>query len=303
MPNATTDDLLDLDPDEADPEDIDLALVRDALHDGEGLVRDRAAELMLVVAREEPEEALHSLSAIVAGVSSGHVNVTLKSVSAVVVLTEYYVDELEPTVEPLVDCLYGEIPRTRAFAAKALGAIAEDHPEWFVPHVGTLVDVVGQDLDDPLEGAPGPEEADEQMLERLEVVAQEENKQQFLARATAANLLYEAVQEAPAEGAAHVDALVDADDGTDATVTAAVMDILAVVGEHDQRAIEGAVEHLIDRLDYPNEQVRARAVKALGFSGDERAVEPLRDLATDDEADPDLRDLAAETADWIEQDD
>ena len=301
MPDATTDALLDLQPETATVDDIDLDLVCEALHDGEGLVRDRAAALMQIVAQDAPESALDSLPAIVAGIESDHINVTQKSVATVVVLTDDHVDELEATVEPLIGTLHGAVPRTRTFSAKALSPIAEAHPEWFVPHVETLITIVAADFDDPLEGAPDLGEVDDNTAERFQQLSNEEIKQQFLARATAANLLFEAVKTDPSIGTDYVDDLLAADDGSDATVTAAVLDVLAVIGDEDPIAIEGAVEPLLEKLDHPDEQVRARAVKTLGFSGDDRAVEPLRELASDDDAGDDLQDLAAQTADWIEQ--
>ena len=299
MPDATTDTLLDVDPETATVEEIDLDLVSEALHDGDGLVRDRAAELMQIVAQDAPESALDSLPAIVAGIESDHINVTQKSVATVVVLTDDHVDELEATVEPLVGTLYGAIPRTRTFAAKALTPIAESHPEWLVPHVETLLTIIAADFDDPLEGAPDRGEINKNMADRFQQLSDEEIRQQFLARATAANLLFEAVKTDPSIGTDYVDDLLAADDGSDATVTAAVLDVLAVIGDEDP--IAGAVEPLLEKLDHPDEQVRARAVKTLGFSGDDRAVEPLRELASDDDAGDDLQDLAAQTADWIEQ--
>lgn len=301
MTDATTEDLLNLSPETVTRDDVDLALVREALREGSGLVRDRAAEIVLALGEDDPEVALSALDAVTSAISADHVNVTEKTVTTVVLLAEEdHVDELEQTVEPLVHCLYDELPRTRAYAAKALGAIAEAHPEWFVPHAETLISIIQMDLDDPLDGAPDLAEAEDEMLERFEMIAEEETKKQFLARATAANLLVEAVRSDPSTGSQYVDELLAAYDDVDPTVMAIVTDVFALIGDADPIAIEDAVEPLIDRLDHPSEEVQARAVKALGFSGDDRAVEPLRALADDDDSDEDLRDLAAETADWIE---
>lgn len=300
MTEATTEDLLAVDPQSATRDEVDFDLVCEALVEETDLVRDRAADIMLTFADDDPESVLPALTEIGAAIDSDHVNVTNKAVSTVTLLTDDHLDDLEPVVEPLIHCLYGETPRTRAFAAKALRPIVQEHPEWLVPHVETLVSVVATKLDDPTADVPDEAYDHDEIAELFQKVSEEERKQQFLARGVAANLLYEAVVTDPSAGRPHVEALVAALNENDATVTAAVVDTIAAIGERDPIAIEDAVPALIDYLDFPSEEVRARAVKALGFSADDRAVAPLRELAADEEGNEDLRAMAAETADWID---
>jgi HEAT repeat protein len=300
MTAATTEDLLDLNPDSVTRDDVELDLVREALRNETDLVRDRAAAILLAFAEADPESVLPAIEEIAIGVDSDHINVTHKTLSTVVLLGEEHVDELEPLVEPTVGCLYDEVPRTQAFAAKALQPIAANHPEWLVPHTDLLLSVAQAELEDLTDDIPDETLEDPNAAEQFQNAAKEEQKQQFLARAVAANLLYEAVDADPSTAPA-VDELLDTIEGADGTVTAAMIDSIAAIGEAGPIAIEGAVEPLIELLDHPAEEVRARVVKALGFSGDDRAVEPLRDLADDPDAGDDLQALAAETADWIEQ--
>jgi|GEM_PF-965113 len=300
MSDATTDDLLDVDPESVSRDDVDFELVRDALVNGTGMVRDQAAEIMLTFADEDPESVVPALPEIAAAIESDHVNVTNKTISIALLLAEDHLDEIEPLVEPLVSCLYDEIPRTQTFAAKALQPVAEEHPEWLVPHVELLVSVIQNDLEDPTDGMPDEAFGSEELTDQFRAIAEEEQKQQFLARGVAGNLLYEAVQSDPSAGREHVDELLATLDDADGTVTAATVDTLAAIGERDPIAIEDAVPTLLDLLDHPSEQVQARAVKALGFSSDDRAVDPLKQLADDRDSSEDLREMAAQTADWIE---
>lgn len=304
MTAATTEDLLDIDETEVTPDDVDLDLVRDGLRDEEGLVRDKAASILLTFAEEDEGSVLPALPEIVDGIASDHVNVVNKTVTIAILLTDDHVDELEDAVGPLVGSLNEGLPRTQAFAAKALTPIAEDHPEWIVPHFEELLAVIQQELNDPTEGAPEPDFGDQEIAEQYQKVAQNEMKQQFLGRSVGANLLVEAAREDPGVARPHVDELRELIGAIDGTVTAALTDVLADIGENDPIAVESAVETLIDLLDHPSEQVQARAVTALGFSEDDRAIGPLRELAddvrSDDETNEDLRDLALETADWLE---
>lgn len=299
MTAATTEDLLDLNPDAVTRDEVDLDLVREALRNETDLVRDRAAAILLTFAEADPESVLPAIEEIAIGVDSDHINVTHKTLSTVVLLGEDHVDELEPVVEPAVDCLYDEVSRTQAFAARALQPVAEHHPEWLVPHTDLLLSVAQAELKDLTEDLPDEVLEDPEAGEQFRNAAEEEKKQQFLARAVAANLLYEAVDADPSS-APDVDELLDTIEDADGTVTAAMVDAIAAIAEADPIAIEGAVERLIELLDHPAEEVQARTVKALGFSGDDRAVEPLRALADDPDAGDDLQALAAETADWIE---
>ena len=299
MTAATTEDLLDLDPESVTQSDVDLDLVRDAVRNETDLVRDRAAAILLAFAEDDPESVLPAVEEIAVGIDSDHINVRHKTLSAAVILGEDHVDELGPIVEPTVNCLYDHVPRTQAFAAKALRPIAAERPEWLVPHTDLLLTVVREDLEDLTDQFPDEVLEDPRAGEQFQNVAEEEKKQQFLARAVAANLLYEAVDTDPS-AAPDLEELLDTIKGADGTVTAAMIDTIAAIGQADPIAIEDAVEPMIELLDHPTEEIQARVVKALGFSGDDRAIEPLRDLADDPSAGDDLQALAAETADWIE---
>lgn len=300
MSDATMDGLLDVDPESVTRDDVELDLVREALRDETGLVRDRAAEILLEFTDDDPASVLPAIPEIAVAIDSDHVNVTSKAITAAILLGEEHIEALDPLVEPMVHCLYDEIPRIQAYSAKALKPIAEQHPEWLVSHIDVLLSVVQIDLEDPTEGLPADVPTHREMAEQFQRLSDEEQKQQFLARGTAANLLYEAVKTDPAAGAKHVEELVSTLDDADGTITAAAVDTLAAIGEGDPIAIEDAVPALVDRLEHPSEQVQARAVKALGFSTDERAIEPLRELANDEDAEADLQELAAQTADWID---
>jgi HEAT repeat protein len=299
MTVGTTEDLLDIDPESVTQSDVELDLVRDAVRNETDLVRDRAAEILLSFAEDDPESVLPAVEEIAVGIGSDHINVRHKTLSAAVMLGEDHVDELEPVVEPTVHCLHDKVPRTQAFAAKVLRPIAAERPEWLVPHTDLLLSVAREDLEDLTDQIPDEVLEDPQAAEQFQNAAQEEKKQQFLARAVAANLLYEAVDTDPS-AAPDLEKLLDTIEGADGTVTAAMIDTIAAIGQADPIAIEDAVEPLIELLDHPTEEIQARAVKALGFSGDDRAIEPLRDLADHPGAGDDLQALAAETADWIE---
>jgi HEAT repeat protein len=89
-------------------------------------------------------------------------------------------------------------------------------------------------------------------------------------------------------------------DDDNPAVRAAAAGTLAALAEHQPTELNEVVPPLIDALDDVDETVRARAVAALGHLGDDAAVDPLREVAGNEDTDADLRDLAAETADFLD---
>jgi len=96
-----------------------------------------------------------------------------------------------------------------------------------------------------------------------------------------------------------VDELVALVDHDDSSVAGLAVEMLTEVGEADPDAIVPAYDQFVDALDHDDQRVYVRAVRALGVLGDDRAVEPLRDLAnsTDDE---DASELIEDTAAYLE---
>lgn len=220
-------------------------------------------------------------------------------------LAEEHPDTVVPSVETLVDLLDEEPPLLRFRAARTLSPLLASHTEEFVPHADRLVDVL---TDGPTVEVPDPDDPEipDEMRDTVEgVLENRENElDKDVARSRgvfefAANAVVEIAEIEPDELTDRVDDISTKVDAEQPLVRAAVVDTIATLAEDDPAVAAPAVDALRDQLDDEHEYIRAHAVRALGFAEATSAVDDLRALAEAD-VDDDLRELATDTADWLE---
>ncbi|WP_226010475.1 HEAT repeat domain-containing protein [Halomicrobium salinisoli] len=300
MTTGDADGIRDVDPTETPPAEIDLDLVRAGLESENNLDRTQAAQVVSTMAAEDPA-LVEPLVPTLVGLFDDERTVVLKEVLfALSVLAEDDPDHVADDVGGLIDLLDHDVPLIRSVAARALRPVAVDRPAVFAAHVDDLLTVVERPVEDPTEGYEPDPNAHSAQVRTINDVRDKAERRQLAARAVAAHVVVAVADRDAAAVTDHVDRLADLLDDDSPAVTAAAADALASVAEDDPDAVAGVTDALIGTFDSPDDPTRASAVAVLGFVGDEAAVEPLRELADDDEADEDLRELAAETAAFVE---
>lgn len=223
-----------------------------------------------------------------------------QAIIALKVLSMEHPEALEDAVPEIVGVLDHQHSMVRAIAGTTLATVAMERPALVADEVETLAAVAA---DDP-EQAVGKDEIENEELDRaqresLKAIEYEESKRKQMARDVAANLLVEVAEYDHTLVTPHLDELLPALRNGPEPVKLALADTVRAIAEADSDAASEAVDALIDALDAQHESVVATAVTALGFIGDEDAVDALRELATDESRADELRELAEETADFV----
>lgn len=302
MSDATSHEILAY---EADPEEplsgVPVDVLRSGLESPELRVRKHAAMVAASVAADDPDGAAAVVPTLVERLEDDSKVVVTKSTIALSVVAEERPAALEDAVSPLVDLLVDDLPLVRVFAARALGHVSVEHPEFLLGTEETLRAALSMDVEETIDSERLQEEAATQKnFESLNSVNVEGQKRQVVAKSVAANLLAEVADLEPERLRGELAPFVEALDDDLPTVVMASLDVVGQVARIDPEAAREAVEPVCDVLTRRNEQLVATAVTALGYIGDTRAVDPLEELADDEDREEDLRELAAETARFIE---
>lgn len=139
---------------------------------------------------------------------------------------------------------------------------------------------------------------DAQTRQSIVEYEQENHRKKLQAFGTFANVLVAVADAEPEALFDHVDILVALTDQDDAVIAGCAIDAIGTIARADPDVAAPAFEGVRTCLERDDERIQARTVRALGFLGDDRAVDPLFALAeeTDDE---DVRRLAIETAEFL----
>lgn len=288
------------------PETIDVDSLLETLDKQDGTTRTLVLRSLAFVAKEAPERVVDHADRFREALDDGYPVAESAAALVCLELAPDHPEAVRPAVPRLVAML-GEVPPRKGFrAAQALVPLLEADATPFVSTTDGLVDVVS---DPPEVETPGPEElADLPETERKQrnetLSSRREEIQQDLSRTYgiqefAAHALVEVAKEDPDALRDHVDDIRAGLDADPAAVRAATTDALATLAGADPDAIDPAVDDLVALVGADTNGVQAYAIRALGQAGATEAVEPLRELAADDDADPDLTELAGETADFL----
>lgn len=300
MTDATSHEILAIDPEEGvDSDDVSLAALRSGLESEDDQVRTHAAKVAAVLAQSDVDAVVDLLDALGARLDDRWNVVVYQTMIALHTVAEERPAELEPVVPEVVGVFYRDLPVLKTLTARTLGHLAVEDAEALTDHVDALLDVVREDPEDILGDGPVDEAAREDHTYH-ERINREGRTQQTIAREIVANALVE-VAEADVEAVTpHVSTLIGLlDEDEDASVVSATADVVGTIGRSDAGPVDDAVGPLCDLLDHRDDAVVANAVSALGYVGDPAAVAPLEAVAEDDERDEELRELAADTADFL----
>lgn len=281
-------------------DDVAPATVRSGLESDRATVRSTAATVAAGLAQSDPDALSELAPALVDRLGDDQRVVVYQSLIALSHVARDDPGSLVPAVDRLVARLSDDLPVIRTLSARILGFVVLERPGVLADHAGALVDAALADPDEVLDAdAIADEVSDRHGRRSLEEVNRRARTQTVLARQTVANVLVEVAAHDPDAVGAHVDGVVDLLED-DAGVVTAAADVLRILAEADPALVEPTIDSLCDVLDHPDESVVATAVPALGHAGDPSAVSALRDLAADEDRSAELRELAAETADFLE---
>lgn len=303
MTDAPSHDILAVTVGPDDPaDDVPVETLRSGLRSEDESVRLHAANVASFVPREDVETVKAVRDELFDLLTDDLGVVVYQATIALSLIAEDEPALLEPAVSRLVELLDGTHRSAATISATALGHVAVSHPEFLVDEVEELLATTARQP-----GAVFDDEAVEEQKRKhpkrkqLRYVNREERSRRQHARLVTANLLVEVAEYDPALLVPYADDLASLLRVDDVAVATAIADVVATVAPEDRAAFASAVDPLVDRLDHPDDVFVATAVTALGFVGDPAAVDGLRALADDDGRAGDLRDLAAETATFIEE--
>lgn len=303
MSDATSHEVLEFEAEEDEPlENVPPGIVRSGLESEDPIVRAHAARVAESVAAGDVDAILDVVPTVIERLEDDRRVVVTKSAIVVSIVAKDRPDVLEPGVPRLVEMLLHDLSLVRVLAAQTLGHVAVEHPEFLLGHEDLLIEAM---LLEQREEVIDPAELAEQTNSEtaFEVINQQnvdENARQMVARDAAANLLVEIAELEPDRLVPDSTRIADGLADENPTVVAACLDVLARIAREDPSAVAGITDEVVDQLDRPDTPTVASAVRTLGFAGDPDAIEPIRDVAGDDDRDEELRELAEETSDFIE---
>ncbi|MFB6152567.1 MAG: HEAT repeat domain-containing protein [Haloarculaceae archaeon] len=300
MSAGNADDLMELDVEDASADDIAVGDLRAGLEADDNLVRTHAARLLGVLAPSDPTAIRPLVPVLLDRLDDERTVVVRESIAALGDLSNEDPGVLEGRLERPLEMLRHELPAMRWFAARAVAPVAAEHPEWFAPHLDPLLSAMEVDVTDPVAESDFAPAENRSMAKVEAQLKRESESRQYNARAIAARVFIGVVDEDPAAVVPHASRVVDLLEDASPFIERACTIAISELAETDPDSVSAAVDPLCDVLDREDETVVARAVTALGFVGDRDAVPDLRSLADDESRDEDLRDLAAETADYLE---
>lgn len=291
------------------PEAVDLEKILPLLDREEGQARNVALMVLARVADDDPDRVVDHSDEIVEMLEDGFPVAESSAAQVLANIVHEHPEAVRPAIPELIDMLDQIPPLTGYRAGRSLGPLLDYAPEDFVSEADRLIDVVNEPPDPGIPDGEELMEMDEDERKELEdrLSSRREEARHDIARCfgireVAANALVEVTDIEPEAVAPRVEDLVPAFFPDPPVVQAAAIDTVANVGKHDPAAVDPVVDDLIEVTQTQVNSIRAHAIQALGYAGATGAIDPLRELATDDDPEltDELQELAAETADFLE---
>ncbi|GAB3040333.1 HEAT repeat domain-containing protein [Natronobiforma cellulositropha] len=283
---------------QSDPDEIDLDEIEELFDDEWEEIRNTGLKVLAGLALDDPERVTPLVDRVIDcldesyGPARSHAGLVLSLVAS------DRPDLVEPAIPQLVANLDDPTPMYQYRAARAIAMQLESTPEAFVEHIDSLVDVLAEGPEPTM-----PEPPDDPELKEHYQKLRERREPDMLRSAASneivANVLVEIAKAEPEAFADRLPKFFPVLSARTAPTRGGAVEVIRYVAEADPAAVTDAVDPLIDVLEDDTTFVRARAIRALGYAEAAEAIEPLRSVAESDH-DEDLRELAAETADWLE---
>lgn len=281
------------DPDAIDPGEIDRLLEDDWEE-----MRNTGLKVLVGLAVDDPDRVVPFADDIVDCLDESYGLARSHAALVCWLLAEERPDLVEPAIPSLVDNLQDVTPLYRFRAARAVAALGRQRPEAFVDHANGLVAAIVEGPSLPEPGEPAEPDGTGEGID----LPEPDLARSAATKEVAANVLVEVAGEAPTVAADLLPDLLPqlSNDDQVEHVRGGIVDVIGRIARADPGAAAPAIEPLTDLLDDESRMVRSRAIRALGYAEAAGAIEPLREVAESDD-DPDVRDLAEETVDWLEE--
>ena len=277
----------------------ELSTLRTGLTADDPIQRREAARKCSALAVQRPEQFRQLTDDVAPLLEDDRASIAQHAGTALLTVAPDYREELRETVPQVVTLASHDSNAHRLLGANLLATIVVEHPEAAVDDVHRLLPVLHEETG-PYEPSEAVTQVDDQDTRRS-IVDQEqtEHRMKLESLGTIANVVVAVAEAEPSALFDHVGALSDLFDHDDGTIAGTAIDAAAEVAKADPDVAAPAFDDLVDCLERNDERVQARAVTALGFFEDERAIEPLEELATATDED-DLAELARETAAFLD---
>lgn len=298
MADESTDDLADVDAESGSLGEAEERDIRAALRSDSPIERRDGARTCAMIAGESVDAVVPLVEDLAPLLEADRVSIAQHAGSAMLVVTTERPEEVLDAVPEITTLATHEVDGPRLLGANLLRTLAVEHPEALSDDVHRLLPVLHEETG-PYEPSAAVTDVDDPDA-RLSITEQEqeEHKKKLESLGTIANVVVAVAEAEPAALFDHVDELVELLDHDDGTIAGATIDAIAEIASADPNQASPAFDALVESLDRDDERIQARTIRALGFLEDERAVEPLEEIAGKSE-DEDVAELATETAAFL----
>lgn len=287
-----------IDPEETTPDDVDESEVRAALSSSNLLTQQRGAKVCESLAQQDIDAVRPFLDEIAALASADSTPVVLRAISTLDTVAGSDPAALDGRLSDLGGVLDTDIVDVQLAGATLLGKLVVERPDLLAPCARQLIEAVRRT--EPDSGIRDFSDVVEDRVTQRTFQEHEEaeRKRRVSGRRTLINVVVAITEEEPRSSFDLVDDLVTLLDDVDPAVSGAAVDALGELAAANPDVVAPVSDRLIDCLDHDRTVVRARAIRALGYLGDDVAVPKLRTVAEED-PDEDIQEIAARTANFL----
>lgn len=287
-----------IDPESVTPGDVNEAELHEALSSADPLLRQRGANACETLTEHNVDAVVPVLDALAELAGGDNASIALRAIATLDAVVENDPTALEGRLSGLIGALDSDITDVRLTAGTTLRKLVVKQPALLAPHAQQLVESLSATEPEPNSSDFGDVVDDRVTQQTLQEHEEAERQRQIAGRRMLINVVVAITETEPRSAFDSVDALSTLLGDWDPAVSGGAVDALAELAAIDPAVVAPLSEQLIDCLDHDTASVRARAIRALGYLGDDEAVSKLRAVAETD-ADEDVRAIAAETADFL----
>lgn len=299
MATDSSDPLDEVDPRLVTPKDIDETEVQAALTSSKPLVEQRGVEVCETLAEVDIDAVRPFLDEIGSLLTEDNVAIVPRSIEVLKIVARDEPTAIESVLPDLVDILDSDSAGVQLEGVAVLGVLVVDRPDLCSPYAHRLTEALRATELEPETDLGGVVD-DRVTRQTIEEHERKERQRRISARQGLINVVVAIAEAEPRTMVEEVDELVALLNDDDPTIIGGTIDALRAIAEVEPDVVIPVSDRLVECLDHDSEAVRAHAIRALGHAGDDAAVSALRAVA---ETDPneDVRSIAAETADFLEE--